>query len=289
MITAKTMPTPIQQVTAEIAADLGRSSMELLGYPEVAMRVQRALSDDNVSAQQLVKVVGAEPVLTSRILCLANSVALNPRGEATTDLRLALARMGMDTFRSAVMSYAMGQVRASRELASIAAPLRELWQTSVLVGALCAAIARHHGKVDPDAALLAGLLHGVGKLYILIKLSRYPELLADATALPELICDWHSTIGRSLVEQWQLPAPIAEAVGEYEYFDDSSKTPEVELTEVLYLSTVLIELMQDPEQLESLMVSHRALTRFGMSAADCRRLVAESERYIVELEDSLGM
>ena len=276
-------------VVSEVTADLAQDTITLLGYPDIAVRIQRALVDENVSTQQLVRLVGSEPVLTSRILCMANSVALNPRGSPVADLASAIRRMGLNQLRGAVASYAMAQLRATRELQVVAQPLRELWQKSVVVAALCGALARNHSKVNPDLALLTGLLHSVGKLYLLIKSSRHPEVLADDSTQSELACDWHVTIASALLEQWKLPPAIVEAVSEYEYFDSDAEHVELNLTGILYLSTVMIDEIQEPEQFDMLMSTNQALTRFGISAEQCRQLVSESEKEIAGVMESLGL
>ncbi len=281
--------TQVAQLVAELTADLGRNSIDLLGYPDVAMRIQRAMTDETVGAPQLATLVAAEPILASRLLCMANSVAFNPRARSVTDLRSAVALVGMDALRCAVVSYAMAQLRASSELVNIAAPLRTLWQNGVLVGAVCLAVARHQGGVDPDVALLAGLLHNVGKLYILTKASRYPELLAEQGALAQLNIDWHAHFGCVLLTQWDLPAAVVEAVGEYEYFDDAAAAGDLDLTGMLYLSTVLAEYRTAPEQLELLMSSHAALQRLGLTAKECLSILSESEQHMASVMELLGM
>ena len=274
---------------AELTEDMERGSMDLLGYPEVAIRIQRALAQEHVGTQQLVQLIGSEPVLASRILCMANSVALNPRGEPVTELRSAVSRLGTDLLRGAVMSHAMGQVRASRELAVVAIPMRDLWQCSVVVAALCGALARRHTRINPDAAQLAGLLHGVGKLYILIKASRHPEMLADERSLAAVTGDLHAVIGRALLEQWEMPATITEAVGNYESVDWERDATELDLTDVLCCAALLAAHLQDPEQLELVLATFPALARFGLTAAVCQSLIGESERQIGEVLEALGM
>jgi HD-like signal output (HDOD) protein len=273
---------------AALTDDLDRDSIELLGYPDVAVRIQRALAQDNIGAQQLVKLVGSEPILASRILCMANSVALNPRGEPVTEIRTAVTLMGTDLLRGAVMSYAMAQLRSSPDLKNVAQSMRELWQSSVIMAALCFAVARRRTSIKPDTALLAGLLHGVGKLCILTRASRHPQLLADLPTLATVMSDWHAAVGHALLEKWNMPAEIAEAVGGYEY-PDAHEGKDINLTDVLNFSAALYDSLQDPDQLETLVATDPALQRFGASGEECRAMIGDSERQIAEVLESLGM
>jgi HD-like signal output (HDOD) protein len=279
----------IAQFVTELTTELGRDSIVLHGYPEVAMRVQRALNDDNVSAAMIVRLIGSEPVLASRVLSMANAAAFACSSGIVTELRTAIARMGVDALRSAVMSYALNQLRASRELATVALPMRELWESSVIVAALCSVIAHRLEGGNPDSALLTGVMHGVGKLYIIIKARKYPLILANAGARADINADWHVTISRALMKQWQIPEIISEAVGHYECFGQSAPQAGMTLTGVLFLSTVLADNLQNPERLAALLATDQGLARFGLSAADCQSLLAESEQQISQVMESLGI
>ena len=279
----------VAQFVAELTMELGRDTIVLHGYPEVAMRVQRALNDENVSAAMIVRLIGSEPVLASRVLSMANAAAFNTSSGVVTELRTAVARMGVDALRSAVTSYALNQLRASRELATVAQPMRELWESSVVVAALCSVVARRLEGGNPDSALLAGVMHGIGKLYIVIKARKFPLILADTGARAEINAHWHVTICRALMKQWQMPEVIAEAVGHYEGFGQSAPPAGMNLTGVLFLSTVLADNLQNPARLAALMATDQGLARFGLSAADCQTLLAESEQQIAQVMESLGM
>lgn len=285
----KTRPVNPEAFEEELKTDLAKGPLVLLGFPEVAMRVQQALAEEFVSTQQLVKLVGAEPVLTSRILCLANSAAMGARHEVVTDLRTAVSRLGIDALRGAVMAHAMALVRASHEFVLIASPLRDLWQTSVVVAALCNVVARRNNHVNAEAAQLVGLLHGVGKLYILTKASGHPELLADASVMRTITEAWHARVARTLLRQWGLPDPIIDAVAGPEQGGPAPAGSEAQLVDVLTYCLAVVKHMQDPGQLGAVLAGLPATTRLGLSAADCQTLISESEEPIAEVLESFGM
>ena len=60
------------------------------------MRVQRVLADEEASTDRVVRVIGSEPILATQLLQIANSAALNPVGKPVTDLRTAVARVGLE-------------------------------------------------------------------------------------------------------------------------------------------------------------------------------------------------
>src|SRR5258708_5767833 len=97
-----------------LAAELSGGKVELPGFPHIVMRVQRVLGDANSDASRIVRVIGSEPVLATQLVRMANSAALNPGRAPVTDLRAAVARVGLDPGRSATIAFAMEQPREAR-------------------------------------------------------------------------------------------------------------------------------------------------------------------------------
>src|SRR5471032_2154487 len=91
----------------ELADEVSSGKVDLPSFPEIAMRVRQVLSDEAVSPEKVVRVIGSEPALAARLLQIANSAALNMSGRAVTELRTAVARMGLNMVHSAAISFAM--------------------------------------------------------------------------------------------------------------------------------------------------------------------------------------
>jgi HD-like signal output (HDOD) protein len=126
----------------------------------------------------VVRVVGSEPALAARLMQIANSAALNFSGKPITELRTAISRMGFNMVRSAAIAFAMSQLKKQDALKGLEKPLEELWKRSAAVAAMSHAVARRYSKINPDTGLLAGLLHGIGQLYILTRSAQHPGLFA---------------------------------------------------------------------------------------------------------------
>src|SRR5271165_1098287 len=166
-----------------LAAELSGGNVDLPSFPEIAVRIRRVLSDPNSSIEQVVRVVGSEPALAARLLRMANSASLNRSGRPVSELRTAINRIGYNMVRSASISFSMAQIRNSNKLAGLEHHLNDLWQRSTLVAALAFVLARKCTKVNPDEAMLTGMMHGIGKLYVLTRAADHAELFAGETAL----------------------------------------------------------------------------------------------------------
>lgn len=270
-----------------LAAELSGGKVELPGFPHIVMRVQRVLSDDKTDATRIMRVIGSEPVLATQLVRMANSAALNPSGAPVTDLRSAVTRVGVDTVRSATIAFAVRQLREAATLRGLEMQLGVLWRRSVQVASLCFVVARRLTTVNPDTALLAGLLQGIGRLYILTRASRHRSLFCDAAAYQTIEHDWHLSIAAALLENWGIADEIVQAVHESENLEREARgTPG--LTEVLVVGTLLAELNGDTSALAAQVQCAKPLQRLRLDQRACERFLAESAQEVTAVQDALG-
>jgi HD-like signal output (HDOD) protein len=231
--------------------------------------------------------VSSEPALAARLLQIANSAALNFSGRAVTDLRTAVARMGFNMVRSAAIAFAMSQLKNVHALKGLERPLDELWQRSACVAAMSHVVARRLSKVNPDTALLAGLLHGIGELYILTRAKQHPELLENPAVYHSIVRDWHSSIAKALLENWEMAEEVASAVGEFEDYARDHRGPP-DLTDVLTVGYLLTAYQGQPETIELNMQGVAACRRMQLDLVGYRKLIEESADEIRAMQQALG-
>jgi HD-like signal output (HDOD) protein len=270
-----------------LASELSTGKVELPSFPDIAMRVRQVLSDDMVSPEKVVRVVSSEPALAARLLQLANSAALNFSGKAVTDLRTAVARMGFNMVRSAAIAFAMSQLKKVDSLKGLEKPLDVLWRRSASVAAMSHAVARRLAKVNPDTALLAGLLHGIGQLYILTRTAKHPKLFANEAVYHNIVRDWHSSIAKALLENWDIAEEIVEAVGNYEDIG-RAHSGHTDLTDVLTVGYLIASYRDHPESIELNMEGVAACTRMHLDRAGYEKLLQESGEEIAAIQAALG-
>lgn len=270
-----------------LASELSSGKIELPGFPHIVMRVQKVLADENADALRIVRVLGSEPVLASQIVRMANSAALNPGGSLVSDLRAAVARVGLDTVRSATIAFAVRQLRDAPLLKGLETPLGVLWRRSVLTASLSCVMARRLTSVNPDTALLGGLLQGIGRLYILTRASNHPGLFADQESYQTIEQDWHLSIAAALLENWGIAEEIVQAVHESENLEREARGP-LSLADVLVVGTILAEHHNQPQTLYAQIQCAKPLQRLKLDAAACEAFIAESAQDIESLRDALG-
>ncbi|HTW37442.1 MAG TPA: HDOD domain-containing protein [Steroidobacteraceae bacterium] len=270
-----------------LAGELSSGTVDLPSFPDIALRVRQVLADDSVTPEKIVRVVSAEPALAARLLQIANSAALNFSGRAVTDLRTAVARMGFNMVRSAAIAFAMSQLKNVDALKGLEQPLDALWRRSASVAAMAHVVARRLCKVNPDTALLAGLLHGVGELYILTRAKQHPQLLANPAVYHSIVRDWHSSIARALLENWKIAEEVATAVGEFEEHARDHRGPP-DLTDVLTVAYLLAAYQGEPEMIELNMQGVAACRRMQLDRDSYHKLIGESAEEIRAMQQALG-
>src|SRR5689334_17900772 len=271
-----------------LAAELSKGKVDLPSFPDIALRVRKVLADEEVTQEKVVRVVGSEPALAARLMQIANSAAINFTGKPITELRTAIARMGFNMVRSAAIAFAMSQLKKVDSLKGLEQPLDELWQRSAAVAAMSHAVARRFSRVNPDTAMLAGLLHGIGQLYILTRSNQHPGLLADQAAYNSIVRDWHAAVAKALLENWEMTDEIVTAVSEFEDFERENPGP-VDLTDVLTVGYLLASFKEHPESIELNMHDVAACKRMEIDRASYEKLIDESESEIDALRQALGV
>ena len=273
----------IEALTVELAGE----KIDLPSFPEVAARARKALANEFVEIEDVVRIISAEPALAARLLQLANSAALNSSGRRIADLRQALSRIGFNMARSATIAFAMSQLRRAEAYRGLEQPLDELWQKSAYIAAVSHVVAKRFTRVNADTALLGGLLGGIGRLYLLTRAARFPGVLNDATVYQRIVVEWQGRICQAILRNWEIAEEIVMAVVACENHDREHEGA-TDLTDVLSVGVALAELGPSPVAEQMLFLGMPAARRMKLDAAGCVAALAESHDEIVSLRQALG-
>jgi len=273
------------EFVSELARELSAGRVDLPSFPDAAARVQQVLSDETVTGERIGRVVSSDAGLAARILTMANSTLLHRGGSRVTDLKVAITRIGHENIRTAALAYATAQLRRAAELTHIRARLDGCWQQGVRVAALAHAMAKESRKVRTDEAMLAGLLHNIGKIYIL---ARTPKDQTDAFGDEEELRSWHPSIGQALIENWKLGDELAAAVGGQYELGRTHAEEEPDLQDVLIVAVNLAAQIADKSADDSVLARIPATAALGLSESALVRIVLESQADVEMLQAALG-
>lgn len=264
------------QMLEDIARELA-GEVVFPTYFDAVMRLRKTLQDPNHTLNSISAAISIEPLISAKVLHLANSVAYNPAGNDVKDLKSAVSRLGINAVRSAAMAIVMTQLLRAKGMAGFSQFTHSLWEHSVRTAAAARVIAKHMTSLNPDEAMLAGLIHDLGAFYMLYRATQYDDLRERPDSLRYLIINWHESIGVSLLNALGLPEEIVEASVDH----DHPRPPPATLrtyTDLVYVANMLAGghfewLMQDKPGPDDLMAALEG--QYGHLLPEIEQLSAE--------------
>lgn len=270
-----------------LATDLSRGEIDLPSFPDIVLRVRQALEDEDCSTERLVQLIGAEPVLAAKLLNIANSAAMRPAGDPITDLNMAVTRIGRVMVRSSAMSFAMQQMNAGRKLDTVKNRLDELWGQCAHVAALCYVLAKRFTRLNADEAMFVGLMHGIGRMYIIVRAEDFPTIFGNEEAFNDILDEWDSGIGSSIIENWGFADYLSGAVRDFKDIH-RQHDGDVDYTDILIIAYLFYQFTHADGDAEFVLNDIPASAQLNIAAADMMNILAESEEQIRSLMRALG-
>ncbi len=187
---------------------------ELPPLPLVVHELLAVMRNPNCSADDITRVLSSDQALASRILRLVNSSFYGVPGGVGTISR-AVIILGHASLRSlatglSVVGAVGNAVPPERR--------RTFWQHALAVAAGAEILSREIGLPEPEESFVAGLLHDIGHLVLMVALpaSTPPSMNAAcwATSRVERAAMGldHCRAGRQLMQHWKLPQSLLECV-----------------------------------------------------------------------------
>lgn len=204
---------------------------------DVAVRVRKLMDDPNASIDKIALVLRADPLISSKLVALANSAAY--AGDAKLhDIRAAIGRMGLNVTRTTSLAIAMRQMLLAKGTAAFSDLAQKLWKHSLLAASSCSVIARRMTRIDPDEAYFAGLIHDLGAFYMIYRATTYPELVERPDTLQHLVIQWHESIGSTLLSALGVPENVVDATADHDTLREVPASPK-NLQDLVYIGNIL--------------------------------------------------
>lgn len=274
------------KVLEDIARDLSGDEISFPTFLDITFQVRTALKDPNLNVDQLAKLVGAEPLMSTKIIRMANSVALNPSGREIADVKNGIIRVGMEAVRTVSFAVAMEQLLKSKQMQPFEGISQRLWEHTAHVAALARVLARKVAKINGDEAMFTGLVHDIGVFYLMSRAAGFPELVADKAELHSLLVGWHDNIGHALLSALGSPESVLLAVQEHE--TDREIKEIRSLSDVIYIANKIANRTSSWRDAEFDGVVDTSMLDSLFDAETLAEIVQESEEEVASLKKALG-
>lgn len=196
------------------------SMSDLPSLPKVYEELTKALRNPNISLHKIAEIVEQDVAISAKLLQLANSALFGTVRDLNT-VHMAVSYMGLDVIQHMVLSLEV--FRSFEGIGQIEGFSLEATQEHVQLTAKIA-VRLLPAKYMADTALVAALLHDVGKLVLASKMpGRFKRCLGESREQnrplyqveEELGGITHAEIGAYLLGLWGLPYSVAEAVAHH--------------------------------------------------------------------------
>ncbi len=236
-----------EKVSDELAAqrfqmleDLAKDLTGEVLFPtcfDLVINLRNLLKDPDASIERVTSAVRADPLISSKLIALANSAAYADK-PVLKEVRAAVQRLGLNTVRSTSLAIAMQQMMQLTAIVEFSEMANELWLHSLTTASACYVVAQRMTRINPDEAYFAGLVHDIGAFYMLFRATKYPELVARRESLKHLVIQWHEAIGLTLLEAMHVPGEVIEAAREHDLLRPAPTVPK-DLKDIVYIGNFL--------------------------------------------------
>jgi len=262
------------------------NQLVLPSMPDVFLQIKKIIDDPSSNIGNVANIVTRDPSLAARILKVANN-AMYRGNEEITNLQLAVSRMGLQLVKTLVTSHAITQM-FNQPKGALKPFFINLQQHSSEVSANAYAIAKKFTKINPDDALLAGLVHNIGYLPMARCVESFPEVEENPSLFIELMGTAHTKVGKMVLNSWSFPQHIIEA--SIHYVDQFRKgNPTIDLTDIVIIAGLNVYRGTDHPCTLPDWSQYPAFQKIGIHSPDDLKKLDELETEINSARTMLGI
>ena len=188
---------------------MASNKVKLPAFDATALRIQKEVAKTEPDSRLIEKLIVSDQSLTGEVLSVSNSSFYKGLTQVAT-VRDAIIRLGNIEVSNIVSLVALQHNFQSKN-PTIHKIMNKLWRHSVGSAIGANWLARQTGfQALAHETFIAGLLHDVGKLYVLkviddMKATGEIEDLPSDTVIDELMRQLHTGQGYALMAQWNMP------------------------------------------------------------------------------------
>ncbi len=185
--------------------------LDLPALPEAALKIRHAINNPDVGSTEIIQIVQTDPVLSARLVKVANSPLYGTWREIKT-VRDAVRRLGLETTKNLSFSLSVKQLFSARTRL-IKDYIHRLYNESISIGAIAYIITQNQAlHLDGEQALLSGLIQNLGLIPILKYVDEHPDTMQSVDMLGKSIEHLQLPISTLIFNEWNFDPVFIEIV-----------------------------------------------------------------------------
>jgi len=287
------------KLSAEQIESLLNNIGELPTLPSIATAIMEKTLEANVNAKQIAELVEKDQALALKVLKVANSPFYRRIKEIST-IRGAVVLLGFNVLKSIVLSISVINLFNQKDRRAL--DFYTFWQHSIACAVCAKSIAAKILPASAEDAFVAGLLHDLGKVIadqLICRHGEYNEVLEAMNGAgrdiidieQELVGIDHASIGKYLMERWNLPAHLGKAVGfHHSLVDITDDIQTKRLCSIIHVADMVANhLGIGVNPIQTGFIDPTLLHQLGISSQDIQDISISLTDNISNISDELGI
>ena len=206
--------------------------------PGSLKRISSIIEKPSVTLDQIGRFISNDPALTTKVLKMVNSAIYGFPGRISS-ISHAIMLLGLNVVKGLLLGVSVFEIMEKM--------MSGLWAHSLGCAIAAREIANKLNLKDPEEVAVAGLLHDIGKVIMILEYQKaYEEIIKEASTEECLIYDaektffteTHTTVGMWLAGKWNFPRKLVEVIA-YHHTPQLSRLA-VKETAIVHLADILV-------------------------------------------------
>ena len=215
-----------------------RKIKNLPTVPSIVRKISKMVENQETTMNDVGRLISQDQVLSAKVLRMANSAFYGQSRKIST-ITQALIILGFDVVKGLVLSSSVFDLMKKS--------MDGLWEHSIGCAAAAGVVAGHLGRKDAEEVLVAGLLHDLGKVVLILQMPEETARLIEVSqekkisfyeAEKEVLDFNHGDVGLWLAEHWNLPENLAEPMRFHHQPERAKVDPQ--RTAIVHLANIIV-------------------------------------------------
>lgn len=185
--------------------------LDLPALPEAALKIRQAINTPGVGSSEIIQIVQTDPVLSARLVKVANSPLYGTWREIKT-VRDAVRRLGLETTKHLSFSLSVKKL-FSAKTSIIKDYIHNIYLESTAIASIAFVITQQQAPhLDPEQALLSGLIQNLGLIPILKYIDGHPSMMQTTEQLGKSIESLYVPVSTLILNEWNFDPEFLQVV-----------------------------------------------------------------------------